>query len=152
MFRHILVPVDDSPCSENAARHAQNLSRLLGCQLTFLNVLGDDETDPKYRLRATDLLGRMSSGSRFTPSLRIVSQDGKSVPERILEVACEIDAELIVMGTHGRQGIERLMLGSVAQAVASAAEIPVQIIPLRPRSGRQFADRWRRVVSPPESS
>jgi nucleotide-binding universal stress UspA family protein len=150
VFRHILVPVDDSPCSENAARHAQNLSRLLGCRLTFLHVLSEGETSSKHRAAADRLLERMSSGARFAPTLRTVNEDGKSIPERILEVAREIDADLIVIGTHGRQGIERLLLGSVAQAVASTAEIPIQIIPSRVQSSRQFADRWRRVVSSPE--
>lgn len=150
MFRHILVPVADCPCSENASRHAQSLSRLLGCRLTFLHVLGEGRISPKHKAAADHLLERMSSGSRFAPATRIVTEDGKSIPERILEIAHDIDADLIVIGTHGRQGIERLLLGSVAQAVASTAEIPIQIIPSRVQSSRQFADRWRRVVSSPE--
>ena len=145
MFQRILVPVADCPCSEQAAHHAAQLSRLLGCRMVFVHVLGDDA--PKTRAEGQALLERLSKDTRFPPTLRLTASDGQSVPERILSVAREENVDLIVMGTHGRQGLERLLLGSVTQAVAGSSEIPVQVIPLRSKPSGRFTDRWRRAVS-----
>jgi nucleotide-binding universal stress UspA family protein len=147
MFHRILIPVSDSPCSERAAETAAQLSRLLGCRLVFMHVLTDEEAElEEGREVAQRLLERLARPARFQPVLRLTTVDGQSIAERILEVAREEQADLIVMGTHGRQGAERLVLGSLAQAVAGSSEIPVQIIPVRVREPNQFADRWRRAL------
>ena len=147
MFRRILVPVADCPSSEQSAQHATQLSRLLGCQLVFVHVLGDDEAGaPAARAAAQALLERLSKDARFPPILRLVDGEGLSVPERILAVAHEENADLIVMGTHGRQGLERLLLGSVTQAVAGSSDVPVQVIPLRVKPSGRFVERWRRAL------
>ena len=147
MFQRILIPVSDCPCSERAAETAVQLSKLLGCKLVFVHVLTDEEAGlEEVRAVAQRLLERMARPARFQPVLRLTSVDAKSIAGRILEVAHDEQADLIVMGTHGRQGTERLVLGSVAQAVAGSAEIPVQIIPVRAREANRFADRWRRAL------
>jgi nucleotide-binding universal stress UspA family protein len=147
MFQRILIPVSDCPCSERAAETAAQLSRLLGCRLVFLHVLTDDQAKrEKGREVAQRLLERMARSARFPPVLRLTTVDGTSIAERILEVAREEQADLIVIGTHGRQGAERLVLGSVARAVAGSSEIPVQVIPVRARESNRFADRWRRAL------
>jgi nucleotide-binding universal stress UspA family protein len=97
-------------------------------------------------LAAEHRLSRDSSRGPGLPVLRLTTVDGKSVAERILEIAHDEQADLIVIGTHGRQGAERLVLGSVAQAVAGSSQVPVQIIPVRVREPNQFADRWRRAL------
>lgn len=151
MFQHILVPVTDDPCSQLASEHARNLSRLLGCRLSFVHVLEGEAPNPAAtRASAQALLERMAAGSRFPASLRVVPEGGKSIPERILEVARDEGADLIVIGTHARQGVERLMLGSVALAVVSASRIPVQMIPPHQAAGRRFVDQWRRALTPRE--
>jgi nucleotide-binding universal stress UspA family protein len=147
MFQRILIPVSDCPCSERAAETAAQLSRLLGCRLVFVHVLTDEEAElEEGREVAQRLLERMAQMARFQPVLRLTTVDGKSIAERILEVADDEQADLIVMGTHGRQGAERLVLGSVARAVAGSSEIPVQIVPVRVREANRFADRWRRAL------
>lgn len=147
MFQRILIPVSDCPCSERAAETAVQLSRLLGCKLVFVHVLTDDQAElEEGRDMAQQLLERLARSARFQPMLRLTSVDGKSIAERILEVAREEQVDLIVIGTHGRQGAERLVLGSVAQAVAGSSEIPVQVIPVRVREANRFADRWRRAL------
>lgn len=147
MFQRILIPVSDCPGSERAAETAAQLSRLLGCRLVFVHVLTDAESELEDgREVAQRLLERLARSSRFPPTLRLTTVDGQSIAERILEVAREERADLIVMGTHGRQGAERLVLGSVAQAVAGSSEIPVQVIPVRTREANRFADRWRRAL------
>jgi nucleotide-binding universal stress UspA family protein len=155
MFQHILIPVSDCPCSERAAETAIQLSRLLGCRLVFLHVLTDDQAKlEEGRELAQHLLERMARSTRFLPVLRLSIVDGQSIAERILEVARDEQVDLIVIGTHGRQGAERLVLGSVTRAVAGSSEIPVQVIPVRVRKANRFADRWRRAlggIGSPES-
>jgi nucleotide-binding universal stress UspA family protein len=147
MFQRILIPVSDCPGSESAAETGVQFSRLLGCHLVFMHVLTDIEAQlEEGREVAQRLLERLARPSRFPPTLRVTAMDGKSIAERILEVAHEERVDLIVMGTHGRQGAERLVLGSVAQAVAGSSEIPVQIIPVRAPETNRFADRWRRAL------
>ena len=147
MFQRILIPVSECPGSERAAETATQLSRLLGCRLVFVHVLTDEEAElEEGREVAQHLLERLAGSSRFPPILRLTTLGGQSIAERILEVAREEQADLIVMGTHGRQGVERLVLGSVAQAVAGSSEIPVQIVPVRVREPNRFADRWRRAL------
>ena len=147
MFRRILIPVADGAGSERAAATAVQLSRLLGCRLVFVHVLSEDEAElEEARSAAQGLLERLARSSRFPPTLRLTTADGQSVAERILEVAREEHVELIVMGTHGRQEAERLMLGSVTRAVAGSSEIPVQVIPVRGRAPNRFGDRWRRAL------
>lgn len=147
MFQRILIPVTDCPCSERAAETAVQLSRLLGCRLVFVHVLTDEEAklEEGWDL-AHRLLERLARAGNATTVLCVTTVDGQSIAERILEVARQEQADLIVIGTHGRQGAERLVLGSVAQAVAGSSEIPVQIIPLRMREPNRFGDKWRRAL------
>lgn len=147
MFQRILIPVTDCPCSERAAETAIQLSRLLGCRLVFVHVLTDEEAKlVEGRDLAQRLLERLARAGNATTVLRVTTVDGQSIAERILEVARQEQADLIVIGTHGRQGAERLVLGSVTQAVAGSSEIPVQIIPLRMREPNRFGDKWRRAL------
>jgi nucleotide-binding universal stress UspA family protein len=143
MFELILVPVTDDVCSPRSVAHAQNLSRLLGSRLTLLHVVC--KLGPT-RVEAQALLERLALRSRFVPNLKLIECGDQSIAAQILETANELNADLIVIGTHGREGDERLMLGSVAQSVAGSARIPVQIIPYKERSNDRFLDRWRRSL------
>ena len=145
MFEVILVPVTDDACSKRSVQHAQDMARLLGSKLTFVHVL--TESGPT-ELEARALLGQLALGARYLPTLKVVDCNDQGVASRILEVASDVKADLIVMGTHGREGLDRLMHGSVAQSVAGSAEIPVQIVPLQQRRRDRFADRWRRSLEP----
>jgi nucleotide-binding universal stress UspA family protein len=145
MFELILVPVTDDACSQRSVQHAQDLARLLGSKLTFVHVL--TESGPT-ELEANALLDQLALEARYIPTLKVVNDNDQSVASRILEVANDVKADLIVIGTHGREGFDKLLHGSVAQSVAGSADIPVQIIPLHQRSSDRFADRWRRSLEP----
>ena len=147
MYNNILVPIDNSKCSELAVKQAFDISRLLGSQVTLLHVM-DNTPSPEALEAGQALLEHLALGARFKPKLQITQTSDQSVANRILEVAHELNIDLIVLGTHGRQGIERLKLGSVAQAVAGSSDIPVQIIPMRVRASHDFASRWKEATSP----
>ena len=145
MYNNILVPVDNSKCSEIAVKQAFDISRLLGSNVTLLHVI-DHTPSPDQLEEARVLLERLAVGARFKPKLQVTQTNSLSVAQRILEVAHEVNADLIVLGTHGRQGIECLKLGSVAQAVAGSSDIPVQIIPIRVRAVQGFTTRWKEAI------
>jgi nucleotide-binding universal stress UspA family protein len=145
MFELILVPVTDDDCSQRSVQHAQDMARLLGSKLTFVHVL--TESGPT-ELEAKALLGQLALGARYMPTLKVVNDNDQSVATRILEIANDVKADLIVIGTHGREGYDKLLHGSVAQSVAGSADIPVQIVPLHQRNSDRFADRWRRSLEP----
>jgi len=67
--------------------------------------------------------------------VRIVTESGRE-DEKILEFAQKEKIDIIVIGTHGRTGIERLFIGSVAEKIIRHSPIPVFIIPCREKSGR----------------
>ncbi len=152
MYQRILVPVDASPCSAMASRHALELSRLLGSRVTFAHVLDDASSTESARASAQALLERLSMGAHAPPKLRITEARGRSIPETIIALAEEEQAELIIMGTHGREGAELLRLGSVARAVAARTPLPLVIIPYRIDVREQFGERMLRAARSAEES
>jgi nucleotide-binding universal stress UspA family protein len=141
MYQHILVPMANDTCSQVAARHAFDLSRLLGSRVTLLHVQTETQDVPPEQEQVW--LSQIASQARFKPQIRIVA--GFQVSQVILEVAQAEKADLIVMGTHGREGLERLQLGSVALAVAGSSSIPVQVIPMR-QASHGFVARWKEAL------
>jgi nucleotide-binding universal stress UspA family protein len=141
MYRHILVPVTNDTCSQIAAKHAFDLSRLLGSRVILLHVQNEFEAPKLDQLWLTEL----ASLARFEPQIRIVPS-AKTTAQAILEVAQTQKVDLIVMGTHEQEGIERLQLGSVAQAVAGSSRIPVQVVPSRFTESPGFVSRWKNAL------
>jgi 4-hydroxybutyrate CoA-transferase len=130
MIRHVLVPTDFSPTAEAAAEYAAKLAAQLGARLTLLSVFSPGivslpeavyaPTAEELRAIADDVEARLRNvAARLArPGLTIdvASLDGEPAPA-IVRAAIDRDADLIVMGTHGRRGVQRLILGSVAESV-----------------------------------
>ncbi len=135
-----------------ASRHALELSRQLGSRVTFAHVLDDASSTESARASAQTLLERLSKGAHTPPRLRITEARGRSIPETIIALAEEEQAELIIMGTHGREGAELLRLGSVARAVAARTPLPLVIIPYRIDVREQFGERMLRAARSAEES
>lgn len=131
-YQHILVCVDDSEPSIKALEHAIQLAKSLGSQVAVLEVL---ELDPMI---AEDYINKGQSNvlidrakdyilaslekikaqySEDGLSLSIQYREGLSIAETIIQTAIELEADLLVMGSHGRTGLKKLVLGSVAQTV-----------------------------------
>ena len=143
MFDTILVPVDDNPASDSAVKVAAELARMVGAALRLLHII---EPPPTF---TADIARRLPPGE-FDRSLEeharsIIHEAETLVPEgvifeslfrraakrtwrEILDAADELDADLIVMGTHGREGVARAVLGSVAERVAHHAQVPVMLV------------------------
>jgi nucleotide-binding universal stress UspA family protein len=93
-----------------------------------ITIESSEEMIEKWRQRSWDKLNAVY-GSRggIEPSLQIHLREGKP-HEEILKAAEELDADMIIMGSHGRTGLERSILGSVTGKVIRMADIPVLLI------------------------
>ena len=141
--RHILVPTDLSEGAEQALEYACELGQLLGSQIHLLNVisipaLGVPELG--VALTATmiddlvvgnqDALDRLAR-TRCTANLGQVMVRTGDARDVINQTAQELGIDLIVMGTHGRRGLTRALLGSVAETVVRTAPCAVLTVRLR---------------------
>jgi nucleotide-binding universal stress UspA family protein len=142
MFRRILLPSDFSGCSAEAARAARRLAEIFGARLIVLHVLDEPAAlDPMFRgeVPLEMLRGRMEQYAReameafVATGLRgmenVETRIASGVPYReILREARETGADLIVIGTHGRTGVEHVIFGSTAEKVVRMAPCPVLTI------------------------
>ncbi|AKH39279.1 MULTISPECIES: universal stress protein [Nitrosomonas] len=143
MYRRILVPVDGSTTSNCALQEAIKLAQQHRAQLELVHVFEDilywvDERYINYaELQET---ARESSEKILIEAQALVQQGGLATGIKLLEakgqrtanvIVAEAErwqADLIVIGTHGRTGFSRLLLGSVAEGVVRTAAIPVLLI------------------------
>lgn len=145
MFKHILFATDGSTASEHASQMAINMARAHGSHLTVVYVIdpypymgGAEmslvgfeafmESGRKHAARAFTHINHLASigGDPVIVKTRLV--ENSSVVKAILETAEEEHAKLIMLGSHGRGGIEKLFLGSVAGKVVAQSSKPVMII------------------------
>ena len=143
MCKHILVPVDGSPTSMLAVSKAGELAKAFGSQVTALYVIdpypftgvGADFAygQSQYLSAATaeantalDAVKR--SMEAIGVSVDAVLGEGHAVHEGIVRALENTGADLVVMGSHGRRGLEKLMLGSVTQRVLASAHVPVLVV------------------------
>jgi nucleotide-binding universal stress UspA family protein len=149
MYQRILVPVDGSETSNAGLAEAVKLAKLTGAQLRLVHVV--DETPFLMSAEgmaaiSTDVLGLLrEGGERILEAARayVVGQgvaadtklyDGLSnrLSDCVNEQVAQWNADLIVLGTHGRRGVGRMLLGSGAEQVARTATVPVLLVRARP--------------------
>jgi nucleotide-binding universal stress UspA family protein len=134
MFKRLFVAVDDAQCSEDAVHLALELAQSWQASVTIAHVLAE----PHLGMGNDELVNQAQQGqSLLAPwqellqvadiagSARLVY--GANVAQTIVMEAETSGADLIVMGTHGRQGLERWLEGSVAEAVVRLAHLPILI-------------------------
>jgi nucleotide-binding universal stress UspA family protein len=143
MFKRILVPVDGSATSLHAVDKAVAIARAFEGEVMAIYVIdpypftgvGTDFAygQAQYLSAATAEAHEAIKAAREQIEAAGVKVDTRVVeahtPWRgILETATEIQADLVVMGSHGRRGLEKLVLGSVAQRVLQHATLPVMVV------------------------
>jgi len=145
MYQRILVPVDGSPTSARGLQEAITLAKLTGGRIRLLHVVDDMPalmTLDGYGALAGDLLGVMrDAGQKILDEARErVQASGVPVEtalfeslegrlcERVVQQIEEWKADLVVLGTHGRRGVRRLVLGSDAEQVLRTATVPVLLV------------------------
>ena len=146
MYERILVAVDGSPVSDRALGEAVKLAQLTGGELRVITIVDsplrhlpayavDYNPEPlrEAALKAADDVlakAREQIGDKVKAKFDRVCQERASeeVAERIELEAEDAKADVIVMGTHGRRGVRRLMLGSVAEGLLRVSNRPVLLV------------------------
>jgi nucleotide-binding universal stress UspA family protein len=134
-IKTILCPTDQSACSQSAFTVASALASNFGARLVILEVVPPPviiygPPPEAYLDQMRQELDRMQvADPRVCVERRLV--EGNPVTE-ILRVAKETDCDLIVIGSHGRTGCSRLLMGSVAEQVLRRASCPVLVIKASP--------------------
>lgn len=127
----ILFPTDGSECAEHARRHAVHLADHFDASLHVIHVEERDvELTDVVEISEADLLADLHDmiGDRSPLAESRVQERTVAYPTAargILTYGAEHDVDLVVLGTHGKRGVRRLMLGSVAEAVVRKASCPV---------------------------
>jgi nucleotide-binding universal stress UspA family protein len=144
MFKHILIPVDGSPTAQKAVEKAAGLAQAFGSRASVVYVidpypftgLGSDfaygqaeylsaaEGEAKEAIAAA----RAALDAAGVQGVQTQVARAHAIWRGIIEVAQAQGADLIVMGSHGRRGLEKLVLGSVAQRVLTHSPLPVLIV------------------------
>ncbi len=130
MFDDILVPTDGSDCAETAVGYAEDLAARYGATVHALCVVDSRplENAPQYdRVKeAHTEIAERTCDRIAEAGLSVERAVRTAVPHRaILEYATDEGIDLVVMGTHGRTGIERYLLGSVTEKVVRLSDAPV---------------------------
>ncbi len=144
MFKRILLATDGSAASEHAAGLALGLARQNGAGVVALFVvdpypfLGVGEVNP-MGFDAYMSAAREQAAQAHAQVLTLAGEGGAQVPvttlliedaavlEGILETVRQQQCDLVVVGSHGRTGLSRLMLGSVAAKVVAQCPVPVLV-------------------------
>lgn len=153
MYHRILVPTDGSDGTERAVEHAIALAADLDAGLDVLHVT-DTSNYPldghsRQFLRAAERAGDESlreviERARERGVDRVTATVRQGVPYRmILDYVDETDVDLVVMGTHGRRGLDRFLLGSTTERVVRGADVTVLSVPMTASGSDRRARRSR---------
>lgn len=142
MYQTILVPTDFSEPSEGVWKHAADLAKLSGAKVVVLYVVEPvlshygmvglipsvTELEEQHDIASQAKLTELAEQAK-ADGLKVETRVAKGKPWRaIVDVAKEIGAELVVMGTHGRTGIAHEALGSTAERVVQRAGCSVLVV------------------------
>ncbi|HXX83133.1 MAG TPA: universal stress protein [Casimicrobiaceae bacterium] len=156
MFRRIMVPIDGSPTSNQGLKEAIALATDPSARLCLLHVVDElvvtqgfdgaayipenyiDEFIEALRKDGKKLLARAEERvkkSKVKVETVLLETLGHRVAELIIRQAKKWHADVIVLGTHGRRGLSRLLMGSDAEMVVREAPVPVLLVrsPKRPQ-------------------
>ena len=144
-IRKILVPVDGSEYSMNAAKYATRIAKVDNAELFCIHIITprmpygystsaasatgqhDDEIQDKVE-SWFDKVRKIAKDERIPDVKTDILVDVKSVIESILDYATSKEIDLIVIGTKGRAGVKRLLMGSIANGVVQHAHCPVLLV------------------------
>ncbi len=142
-FQNILVPVDGSETSYAAVAKAAEFAKAFNSKITVVQVLVLDpyiaaeyisasQTNDLIERARTSIVNNLSGVKEkfHADGVEVETKllEGQVVHAEIAQAAQDAKADLIVIGSHGRTGIKKFFLGSVAQSVLGASDIPVLVV------------------------
>jgi nucleotide-binding universal stress UspA family protein len=147
LYKHILIPTDGSECAAKGVDHGLSLAKALGAQVTIVTVTEPMPVavgapgmgfDPglvlaDYDKHAENVARSVLEGARKAAEEKGVAVETFHAPrshpaEAIVEAAKARGCDLIVMASHGRRGVRRLLLGSQTAEVVGHSEMPVLVV------------------------
>ncbi len=153
MIKKILIGVDDSKYAEHAAKYGFELAASLDAHVGLVHIV-EPMAIPMGSNRANEILGTPMQGlgadnldlldaqtdvaqsildrtaKKYGGKLHVTNfNEFGSTAEGIMTCSQEFNADLIVIGTHSRSGLDRLLMGSVAQNIVKNSQIPVLVVP-----------------------
>ena len=145
MYKHILIATDGSDLAQRAVDHGLSLAKSLAAKVVVVTVtepfpvyvgegwaLGPEELDryeADQRKFADELFEPIkASAEKLGVPCETLHVPGRRPAEAILEVSATKGCSLIVMASHGRRGLGRLLLGSQTQEVVASSAIPVLVV------------------------
>jgi len=155
MYERILVPVDGSPTSKAGLDEAVKVAKLTGARVRLVHVLQVSmPLGVGLETYTGDVLGLLNeAGAAMMAAEKArVAASGVEVDtfipdtfgERVCDVVCEQaklwSADLIVIGTHGRRGVKRFVIGSDAEQIVRAAPVPVLLVRVPKAEGTPEVD------------
>lgn len=148
LYQRILCPIDDSDTADLGMREAVRLAKATGASLRLLHVVELQPALFGYEGAATvgDVMAALEETSKtllerargyaaqqgVQASVGSAQAVGNRASDAIVEEADRMNADLIVIGTHGRRGVRRLVIGSNAELVARQANCAVLLVRQRP--------------------
>jgi nucleotide-binding universal stress UspA family protein len=138
-FKKVLIAIDSEPVAVRAAETGVNLAQALGAEVAFINVVdsalaypGDTGPPASELIAAAKLNAKRlvtTIRQRVSPQSSVLEFIQVGAPsEEIVKVAKEWSADLLVIGSHGRGGMQRALLGSVAETVMRHAPCPLVVV------------------------
>jgi len=142
MYKRILVPVDGSPTSNQGLDEAVKLAKLTGASLLLIHVVNELTFATGFEIYTADIIGMLKeAGEQILAAAKarakasgieaetfLCENFGSRVCDVVADEAKRCNAELIVIGSHGRRGIGRLVIGSDAEQIVRLAPVPVLLV------------------------
>ena len=153
-MKKVLIALDFDPSAQTVAESGYALAKSMNAQIYLLHVVSDAtyysslnyspimvfdsfsnmdiiQTDALFELQeaAKEFLDK-SRQHLGDPNIQTITRGG-DFGDTIIDVATEINADIIVMGTHSRRGLEKILMGSVAEKVLRKSAVPMFIIPTK---------------------
>jgi nucleotide-binding universal stress UspA family protein len=143
LFKNILVPYDGSKCSNHACKVGLDIAKKYDSKITIISCIDTDVGPAWYGFDSrvgNEILKKhkkaiesdvknfqeLAKKTKVPYSFEII--ETKSIPKTIISFSKTKKIDLIVMGSHGRKGFSKLLLGSVANAVSQQSRSPVLIL------------------------
>jgi nucleotide-binding universal stress UspA family protein len=150
MYERILVPVDGSPASAQGLREAIRLAQLTRARIRLVHLVDtlSFALAQAYTGPSGDLLDTMRRGGEMVLGNARAAVEQAGVPvetslheqytgrlsDLVSDEASKWNADVIVLGTHGRRGLDRALLGSDAEQILRSAPVPVLLVRARPEA------------------
>lgn len=142
MYQHILIPIDGSETSFTAIQHAASIAQAYKSKITVVQVLVLDpiiaaeymslgESNLLIERSRAAIQKHLADAQQYFAEYGLSAEtqllEGQVVQREILKTAQNLNVDLIVIGSHGRSGFKKFLLGSVTQSLLTEATLPVLV-------------------------